>query len=219
MTGYARVMPRASPPVKRRTRLSQAERKGQILEAARMLFSRQPASTVSMEAVAREAGVTAGLVYHYFGSKHDLYVDVVREMFRGSLPVPEYIAGATPEERLAESADRWLEMISRNRKTWLAALGGEGLGADPEVEAIFERVRESAVDNIIEILGIGHAAGAAPELRAVLRAFGGLAEATSREWLQHKRIDREQAHVLLTSSLLTLVKTILPLVEQRSTAP
>lgn len=211
-------MAKASPPVKRRTRLSQEERKAQILEAARQLFSRQPASMVSMEAVAREAGVTAGLVYHYFGSKHDLYVEVVREMFRGSLPVPEYIAGATPEQRLSESADRWLEMIWRNRKTWLAALGGEGLGADPEVEAIFERVRESAVDNIIEILGIGPVGDASPELRAVLRAYGGLAEATSREWLQHGRIDREQAHVLLTQSLLTLVTNILPLLKERSTA-
>lgn len=211
-------MPKASPPVRRRARLSQAERRGQILEVARRLFSRQPASTISMEAVAREAGVTAGLVYHYFGSKHDLYVEVVREMFRGGLPVPEYIAGATPEERLAESADRWLDMISRNRKTWLAALGGEGFGADPEVEAIFERVRESAVDSIIEILGIGPVASAPPELRAVLRAYGGLAEATSREWLQHKRIAREQAHVLLTASLLKLVEDILPLVERCSTA-
>ena len=212
-------MPKVGAPVKRRTRLSQAERRAQILEEARQLFSRQPASTVSMEAVARQAGVTAGLVYHYFGSKHDLYVEVVREMFRGSLPVPEYIAGATPEERLSESADRWLEMIGRNRKTWLAALGGEGLGADPEVEAIFERVREAAVDNVIEILGIGPVADASPELRAVLRAYGGLAEATSREWLQHERIDRDQAHTLLTTSLLTLVKNILPLVEHRSTAP
>lgn len=196
-----------------RTRLSQAERRGQIIEAARRLFSRQPARTVSIEAVAREAGVTAGLVHHYFGSKGDLYVAVVREMFRGAPPVPEHVAGATPEERLAESIDRWLDMVSENRETWLAALGAEGLGADPEVEAIFERVRESAVDNIVEVLGLGSARKAPPELRAVLRAYGGLAEAASREWLQRGRLDRGQTHVLLTTSLLKLADEVLPLVE------
>jgi AcrR family transcriptional regulator len=200
-------------PEKRRTRLTQAERKGQILDAARRVFSREPAGTVTMEAVAREAGVTAGLVYHYFGGRHELYVAVVREMFRAAPPVPDYVAGATPEQRLAKSIGGWLDMVAENRETWLAALGAEGLGEDPEIEAIFERVREAAADNIIAVLGIGPAESAPTELRALLRAYGGLAEAATREWLQHGRLDRRQTHALLTASLLRLVEDVLPLLE------
>lgn len=209
-TGHS---PRAARE-RRRTRLAPDERRAQILECARQLFSERPASTVSMEAVARAAGTTAGLIYHYFGSKHELYVAVVREMFRGAPPVPEFVAGVTPEQRLAESTGRWLDMVQANRETWLAALGAEGLGGEPEVEAIFERVREAAVDNIIAVLGIGPASTAGPEVRAVLRAFGGLAEAATREWLQRERLTRAQTETLLNAALLQLVDEVLPLVER-----
>src|SRR4051812_39176690 len=195
---------------RRRTRLPQDERRAQILDAACRVFSASPSETASMEAVAREAGVTPGLVYHYFGGKHELYVAVVREMFRRTPPIPSHVAGATREQRLAVSTDHWLDMVAGNRETWLAALGAEGLGSDPEVEAIFERVRENAVDGIVSVLGLGPAATAPPELRAVLRAFGGLAEAATREWLQHGRIDRDQTHALLTRTLLALVDDVLP---------
>src|SRR5437764_1111987 len=96
----------------RQTRLSHVERRAQIVECARRLFSTHPVASVSMEAVAREAGVTSALLYHYFDGKHKLYVAVVREMFRVTPPVPEYVAGVTPEERLEESIDRWLDMVA-----------------------------------------------------------------------------------------------------------
>src|SRR4051794_4069528 len=195
---------------RRRTRLPQDERRAQILDAARRVYSASPAETVSVEAVAREAGVTPGLVHHYFGSKHELYVALVREMSRRPPPVPARVPGSTREQRLAASTDHWLDMVASNRETWLAALGAEGLGADPEVEGIFERVRESAVDSIVTVLGLGPAATAPAELRAVLRAFGGLAEAATREWLQHARLDRAQTHALLTETLLALVDDVLP---------
>jgi AcrR family transcriptional regulator len=195
-------------------RLAPSDRRRQILTAAQELFSSRHYTTVSLEEVATAAGVTRGLVHHYFGSKHDLHVEVVREMFRGGVPpVPEYLTGATAEDRIAESTDRWLDMVERNSDTWLAALGAEGLGNDQELVGVLEHVRESAVDNVIEVLGAGPVAGASPELRGVIKSFGGLAEAATREWLRAGRFTREQVHTLLTSSLARLVEDVLPLVE------
>ena len=58
-------------------------------------------------------------------------VEVVREMVRfRSQPVPEYVDGTTPQARLDESIERWLDMVERNREAWLAAIGAEGLGRD-----------------------------------------------------------------------------------------
>jgi AcrR family transcriptional regulator len=210
---------RATPRGERRVRLSHDERRAQIVASGRRLFSQRPGHAVSMEAVAAEAGVTTSLLYHYFEGRHDLYAAVVRDMFRGGPPVPEYVPGVTPEERLAESVDGWLEMVERNRDTWLAALGAEGLGHDPEIEEIFERVREKAVDNLIQVLGIGPVRDASPELRAVLRSFGGLAEAASREWLERDRLNRSQVQTLLTDALLALVRDVLPKVEETAPVP
>ena len=83
-------------------------------------------------------------------------------------------------------------MVSRNREAWLAAVGAEGLGRDPEIEAVLDEAREEATARLIEVLGLGPAADAPPELHAVLRAYGGMAEAATREWLERDRWSREQ---------------------------
>ena len=182
------------------------ERRTRILSAARRLFSERGFSAVSTTEIAAEAGVARGLINHYFGTKRELYVEVVREMVRfRSQPVPEYVNGATPQDRLDESIDRWLEMVARNREAWLAAVGAEGLGRDPEIEAVLDDAREEATARLIEVLGLGPVADAPPELHAVLRAYGGMAEAATREWLERDRWTREQVAAFLKAALPRLV--------------
>ena len=53
---------------------------------------------------------------------------------------------------IKDSVERWLEILERNRGTWLAAIGARGLGRDPEVEAILDEAREQAADRLIEAL-------------------------------------------------------------------
>lgn len=199
------------------SRLEPDERRRQILAAARSLFSDRGFSAVSTGEIAAQAGVARGLINHYFGTKRELYVEVVREMVRfRSQPVPEYVDGATPQDRLAESIDRWLEMVSRNREAWLAAVGAEGLGRDPEIEAVLDDAREQATARLIEVLGLGPAAGAPPELHAVLRAYGGMAEAATREWLERDRWTREQVAAFLKAALRQLVGTAYEAIPERT---
>ncbi len=182
------------------------ERRRRILSAARRLFSGRGYSDVSTTEIAAEAEVARGLINHYFGTKRELYVEVVREMVRfRSQPVPEYVDGTTPQARLDESIDRWLEMVERNREAWLAAVGAEGLGHDPEIEAVLDDAREEATTRLIQVLGLGPAADAPPELHAVLRAYGGMAEAATREWLERDRWSREQVAAFLKAALPELV--------------
>jgi AcrR family transcriptional regulator len=189
-------------------RLEPDQRRRQILAAARRLFSERGYSAVSTAEIAGEAGVARGLINHYFGTKRELYVEVVREMVRfRSQPVPEYRSGDTPASRLDESIERWLDMVERNREAWLAAIGAEGLGRDPEIEGVLDEAREQATARLIETLGLGPAASAPPELHAVLRAYGGMAEAATREWLERGRWDREQVASFLKTALPQLVGT------------
>jgi len=182
------------------------ERRRRILASARRLFSGRGYSDVSTTEIAAEAGVARGLINHYFGTKRELYVEVVREMVRfRSQPVPEYVDGATPQARLDESIERWLDMVERNREAWLAAIGAEGLGHDPGIEAVLDAAREEATTRLIQVLGLGPAADAPPELHAVLRAYGGMAEAATREWLERERWSREQVAAFLKAALPELV--------------
>jgi AcrR family transcriptional regulator len=202
-------------------RLEHDERRAQILACARRLFSERHFGAVSAADIARAAGVARGLLHHYFGSKRELYLEVVRSMVSMPLqPVPSDLEGRDPEEVLDEGVDRWLELLDRNRETWLAARGAQGFGRDPEVEAILERAREGATNQVIAALQPGEDPdSAAPELRALVRAYAGLAEATSLEWLQHRRLSRPQAHALLYEGFLAVFRQVRAAVERAGAAP
>ena len=61
-----------------RRRLAPAERMPQILAAALEEFAERGYAGASMAAAAARAGVTKGLIYHYFPGKADLFKAVVR---------------------------------------------------------------------------------------------------------------------------------------------
>src|SRR5947209_4754993 len=179
----ARVVAHDASP--RRQRLDHDQRRRQILDCARRLFSERNYAAVSTTEIARQAGVARGLLHHYFGTKRELYLEVMRSMVRmPSNPVPLQAPGKGIEAVIDESVDRWLTMLERNRGTWLAAIGARGLGRDSEVEQILEEAREQAADRLIEALQTYEASTAPPELRALIRAYSGFAEAASVEWLQ-----------------------------------
>ena len=179
----------------------------------RKLFSEHHYGAVSLDEIAAEAGVARGLINHYFGTKRDLYVEVVREMVRvPPLPVPEYVQGKrAPRARLARRSTRWLGMTSRNRGTWLDSIRSQGLG-DPEIAAVFEEAREDAAVRMIAILGLGPIEDVAPERLAMMRAYGGLAEAATVQWLDHGRLTREQVHELLVESATRMAEGLFDVV-------
>ncbi|MBN9618575.1 MAG: helix-turn-helix transcriptional regulator, partial [Actinobacteria bacterium] len=83
-------------------------RREQILECATELFGERPYAAVSTGEIAREAGVARGLLNHYFGTKRDLYLEVVRRMVL--LPeLPDFgdagIARRPLRDRVARSVD------------------------------------------------------------------------------------------------------------------
>src|SRR5215472_5102088 len=70
-----------------------------ILDAAAQIFLAAGYERTTIRAVASAAGVDAGLVMHYFGSKQELFRRVI-----DAAPVPE--VSGTPEQILAALADR-----------------------------------------------------------------------------------------------------------------
>lgn len=201
--------PATSAPA--RTRLDHDERRAQILSCARRLFGELDYDAVSSAEIARAAGVSRALLNHYFGSKRELLLEVVRGMLEvPPVPVPEYVEGASVEERVAQSVEGWLELLSKNRQTWLAAVRIAGWGRDDELEKIVDESRDRAVDRIIAVTGLREIVREYPEIRSVLRGFSGMAESTTREWLRYGRLNRAQVRVLLEGALLKIIRELLP---------
>ena len=185
-----------------RVRLEHDVRRQQILATARRLFAERDYPSVSMQDIAAAAGVARGLLNHYFGSKRDLYLEVARDMLR--VPALPEVTGVWET-----SVERWLDLMEGNRESWLAAVRAGEAGHDPELRRIIDEASEVIAERVIEALGFD-GAKAGPELRAIVRAYGGLAQEATREWLERGRLTRGQVRVLLVGAMPLLAEHLVP---------
>ena len=187
-------------------RLEPDERRAQILACARRLFGERHYEAVSTTELARESGVARGLINHYFGTKRELYLEVVREL----MFVPEFavekLAHGTLEQRVGASIDRFLSVIERNKAMWLATVGTGGYGRDPDVEQIMQEADEIAAIRLMETVGLDDVSQGHDVLLAMIRAFSGMAKSATREWLIRKTLTRTQVHELLSSTLVNIME-------------
>jgi AcrR family transcriptional regulator len=190
-------------------RLDYDERRQLILDAGRRLFCQRPYSEVSMADLAASAGVARGLLHHYFGSKRDLYLAVMRELIQvPTIPLPDD-ASLDAQQVWEASVEGWMRLIESNRELWLTAIGAGGTGRDAELEEILDEARELTAARALEALGLDVTTAPA-ELLALVRGYGGLAQEITREWLERERLTREQTSALLRAALPALLEQVLP---------
>lgn len=197
-------------PMPRRRRLEPDARRQQIVDHAVRIFGERPYAEVSMTDVAERAGVARGLVNHYFGHKRDLYLEVVRRMVQ--LPRVEDSVPATGSlrVRVQRSVKWYLDTVGAHGKTFVAVTGGGGIADDPEVDRILRRADDVAATKVLEVVGLSVEVGSDRQQRAVIRAYAGLVRATMREWAREATLSRDQAVLLLTRTLLCIVREVMP---------
>src|SRR3954449_1356936 len=118
------------------SRLAPGQRRDQILDAANALFAERAYDDVSIEDIASSAGVTRGLVHHYFGGRKDVYVGLLERLGAQREEQIRPPVGRSAHPRVAGSASRWLAWTEANRTIWLATIApGEDI-ADPEVRQV-----------------------------------------------------------------------------------
>lgn len=186
-------------------RLEPDERREQILQCAVRLFGERPYSAVSTTELANEAGVTRGLLHHYFGTKRGLYLEVVRRM----LFVPKVTDKVIPEidgDPIEAAVDWFLDSVSDHGKTFVAVWGAEGLGDDPEIARILADADDLAAKKVLATLGIA----AGERERALVRAYGGLVKGAVREWVREETLTRDQVRQVLIASLRAIVVDVIP---------
>src|SRR3954449_10353287 len=118
------------------SRLDPGQRRDQILDAANTLFARRPYDQVSVEDIAGSAGVTRGLVHHYFGGRKEVYIGLLERLCAPREHELRPPVGRSARARVADTASRWLDWTEANRTIWLGTIAqGEDI-ADPEVRQV-----------------------------------------------------------------------------------
>ena len=183
-----------------RSRLQVYERRQQLLELGVELFSRRNAEDIAIDEIARAAGISKGLLYHYFGSKRDYYVESVRFAAQQIIDDIDAVAGdfeGDSRGRLRAGLDIYLSHVAKRARGY-AMLVTSG-ASDAEVHRVVENVRRVFKDRILSSLGI---APPHPRVRAALTGWIGFVEAASLDWLEHRDVDPQEIRELLVAVLL-----------------
>ena len=175
-----------------RTRLSPAARRAEILDTAGRLFAERGYAAVSASEVARRAGVTPGLLHHYFGGKRGLFVTLVERLGAQITDVTRVDTTEPTRVRTRAFATSWVEWVDDNL-------------ADPELRAIVDAIRERVIDGFIA--DYPATLTDEPQVRLMLRSFLAFNRVVMRSWLDGA-VSRAEAERLLAETLHAMITTV-----------
>ncbi len=179
------------------TRMPVDERRTQLLALGAELFARHSFGELSMARIAREAGISKALLYHYFPSKHDFFVATLQEaadeLARRTQPDPDL----PPARALSASLDAFLGWVEDNEVAYRKLV--ESAGSVPEVDQLITQVRDGTSARILDGLGVG--ADPPPTLRCAARAWLWFMDGAILDWLEHRDLERGEVRDFLIGTL------------------
>src|SRR5437868_6083782 len=119
------------------TRLSAAERRDAVLDAALVEFADGGFAGTSTEDIARRAGISQPYLFRLFGTKKELYIASVSRCFRETLELFQRAAeGLRGEEALHAIGQAYMEQLEGNRVWLRAQMQAYAASDDPEIRGI-----------------------------------------------------------------------------------
>jgi AcrR family transcriptional regulator len=173
------------------------ERREQLLELGVDLFARHSFAELSMAQIAREAGISKPLLYHYFPSKRDYFLatlsEGVAQLAERTTPDP----AASPMEALSGSVEAFVEWVDQRDLAYRKLL--ESAGEVPEVKALIDEVRDRTSARIVD--GLGFEGAPPPKVRVAVRGWLWLMDGAILDWLEHRDLTRDELRDFLLGAL------------------
>ncbi len=94
---------------KKNTRATPEKRTASIIHAAFDVFTHEGYAAARMEDIAQKAGVTKGLLYFYYASKQDLFLEVMEQCI--AEPIKKEVFYVNPSENMANHIAKSLDFI------------------------------------------------------------------------------------------------------------
>src|SRR3954463_5000015 len=124
-------------PTPPRTRLTPDQRRGQLLDLGVRLLATRSLDELSIDVLAEEAGISRGLLYHYFGSKQAFHEAVVRHAADDLIAQTTPPTGADPMERLLTSVTAYVDYVIDNHAGYVSLVKAAA-GGNESLRAIYE---------------------------------------------------------------------------------
>ncbi|MFI7005131.1 TetR/AcrR family transcriptional regulator [Streptomyces sp. NPDC050145] len=188
-----------------RRRLSTEERREQLLGVGARLFAQHPYDDVWIEQVAEIAGVSRGLLYHYFPTKRDFFAAVVRRESERMLRLTAAVPGVPVLDQLGTGLDTFLDYVATHAEGFRAFHRAEAAG-DPTVRAVYREGLAAHEAQIRAALAADpQLAGRLPApdtLGIAVRGWLAFLVAVCLDWLDRPELPRAHVRDLCARTLL-----------------
>jgi AcrR family transcriptional regulator len=178
-------------------RLDVDERRQQLLERGAELFTSHPYDELSMSKIAREVGISKGLLYHYFPSKQAFFEATLsawaEQLRERTEPDPQL----PPVEQLTGSLDAFLELVEENATAYRSLM--QSATGVPEIRDLIEEVRRATAQRILDGL---YPAGATAKARTAVSGWLWFMDGACLSWIEHRDIERQELRDLLLGVLM-----------------
>jgi AcrR family transcriptional regulator len=192
-----------------RRRLDPDARRAQLVQLGLQLIKQRPFDQVLIDEVIAAAGISKGLLFHYFPTKRDYQVAVIQaaadDLLATLRPDPELPV----LEQLRHGIDAYVGYIEQQPASYTAIV--RGAGSDDALLAVFEDTRDAIGELIIQ----GVTPDPTPLLRLGVRGWIASVEESTILWLRDRPCSRETLIELCFRAALTL----LPMVDELTADP
>jgi AcrR family transcriptional regulator len=168
------------------------------------LIGRHGVDAVSTEEIARAAGVSKSLLYHYFPDKNEFLSAVLDRSYAEVNARFEWRPELTVVEQFDRNLDSFLAFVDERAAGYLAAT--TALRSDPRVRRTAEALRQRRIEDLIAVAALVR--GTRPEelrrplLDVALEGWLAYAEGVIVRWLSRREIGQPEVHALLRRSFL-----------------
>ena len=198
----------ATTPSGPRTRLTPDERRAQLLDLGVRLLADRSLDELSIDLLAEEAGISRGLLYHYFGNKHAFHEAVVRRAADDLIAQTAPPVDGEPLERLLVSTTAYLDYVEANFEGYQSLVKGAAGGNDT-LREIYEEARSALTDRIFREDAQGEVFPDTPASRLVVRGWAAMTEELVITWVQDPRgVSRDQLVAMIAGALPALVASL-----------
>lgn len=183
------------------SRMPRDQRRAQLLEAANDVFTSKGYHAAAMDDIADAAGVSKPVLYQHFGSKLDLYLDLLDISCDRLVDVVEEALASTEDnaDRVVATMAAFYEFVS-NASGEFRFVFESDLTGDGKVQKRLWRVNNDIADAIAEVISDDTAL---PPDQAKLLGISlvGIAQVSARYWVSSgaSRIPLEEAKQLVSS--------------------
>ena len=203
-----RVSTTTSTGTSSRTRLSPEQRRAQLLDLGVSLLATRSLDELTIDVLAEEAGISRGLLYHYFGNKHDFREAVVRRAVDDLVEQTAPPAEGEPLERLLASLAVYVDYVAANYQGYLSIVRAAA-GGNHALRDLHDEARTVLTERIFTEDAQGEIIPDTPAARLMVRGWAALCEELVLAWVADPRgVTRDQLLEALTVSLPGLVEVV-----------